>query len=101
MTGAPIPPQAVEAAAEALHKVTCEHTLGRSCLECRANAALEAAAPFIAAQTLIRERRRAVRLVRRKLVPAGCEPEQDAADLINAIKGDRQMRAALDAGEAS
>ncbi|WP_030506399.1 hypothetical protein [Microbispora rosea] len=98
---APIPEEAVWAAIEAQGEEACEHTLGRSCLECRARAALEAAAPFIAAQTMIRERRRAVRLVRRKLVPPGCEPEQDAADLIEAIKGDRQMRAALDAGEAS
>lgn len=49
---------------------------------------LEAAAPFIAAQTLIQERRRALRLVRRTLVPRGCEPTQDAEELIRAIKGD-------------
>ena len=49
---------------------------------------LKAAAPFIAAQALIQERRRAIRLVRRTLVPRGCEPTKDAADLIDAIKGD-------------
>jgi len=49
---------------------------------------LKAAAPFIAAQALIQERRRAIRLVRRTLVPHGCEPTKDAADLIDAIKGD-------------
>jgi hypothetical protein len=50
-------------------------------------AALEAAAPFIAARMLIEERRRALHLVRRTLVPPGCTPTKDAADLIDAIKG--------------
>lgn len=52
-----------------------------------AEVAVDASAPFIAAQELIEERRRSVDLVRRRLVPRGCEPTKDAADLIDAIKG--------------
>ena len=52
---------------------------------------VEAAAPFIAARALIQERRRALRLVRRTLVPRGCEPTHDAAELIKALMGDLRV----------
>lgn len=43
-----IPAEAVQAATQALQQISCPHTLGWSCANCRARAAVEAAAPFIA-----------------------------------------------------
>jgi hypothetical protein len=45
-----IPPQAVQAAAQAITNLSCEHE--GFCFECEARAALEAAAPFMACQHL-------------------------------------------------
>lgn len=91
----PIPAEAVEAAAEALAAYYAgpggEPGLTSASFHDEVRAALEAAAPFIAAQALIRERRRALRLVRHTLVPRGCAPTKDAADLLDAIKGDLRV----------
>ncbi|MFC4006593.1 hypothetical protein ACFOY2_05130 [Nonomuraea purpurea] len=82
-----IPPDALREAEEAY---ACAYQAGVAHREI-ARIVVEAAAPWIAAQALIRERRRAVRLVRRVLVPRGCEPTKGAADLIDAIKGDLRV----------
>ncbi|MGI5274723.1 hypothetical protein ACQEUU_37200 [Nonomuraea sp. CA-218870] len=79
-----LPPEALQAADAAYG---CAYMSGVPHEE-MARVVAEAAAPFIAAQALIQERRRAIRLVRLTLVPSGCEPTKDAADLIDAIKGD-------------
>jgi hypothetical protein len=91
---AEIPEEAVQAAAAAIERELMSgrvHGMAVDSDEALARAALEAAAPFIAAQSLIRERRRAMRLVRRRLVPSGCEPTVDAAELIAAIEGDLRV----------
>jgi len=77
-----------EAAQAAMRHVNAQPILWQYISERDVRDILKAAAPFIAAQALIQERRRAIRLVRRTLVPRGCEPTKDAADLIDAIKGD-------------
>lgn len=79
-----LPEAAVRAAEDAYR---CAHTSGLPHGEI-ARVVVQAAAPWIVAQTLIQERRRVVRLVRRTLVPRGCQPTHDAAELIKAIKGD-------------
>jgi len=82
-----IPQEAIDDAVDAWHEAPRnEHEA--IALDDLMRHVLEAAAPYIAAQALIGERRRAIRLVRRTLVPRGCEPTKDAADLIDAIKGD-------------
>ena len=48
---------------------------------------LVALAQETAKQVQVSERRRALRLIRRTLVPKGCGPTKDAADLMNAIDG--------------
>ncbi|MEV0382365.1 hypothetical protein [Nonomuraea sp. NPDC050643] len=81
-------PEAAVAAAEAAY--ACAFQTGVPHREI-ARIVVEAAAPFIAAQALVQERRRAVRLVRATLVPRGCQPTHDAAELIEAIKGDLRV----------
>lgn len=49
-----IPQKAVQAAAETERRVRCSHTLGASCAECRARAALEAALKILTPSEMIR-----------------------------------------------